>query len=180
MMHQDLTRPQHRTEPLDTGPMTRRRVLSRLRRRTVTLGTCGLVLLATAGAAFAYFTSTGSSTASASTGTLTVSISATAGTPTTALYPGGTGDVTLQVNNPSNHAVTLTSVVQDGTITASGGCTAPDLTFTVPAADLPVSIPANANGFQVDLSGAAALSTASPDSCQGATFSIPVTITVES
>jgi hypothetical protein len=159
---------------------TRRRLVPRLTRRATALAGAAIAVLASAGVAFAYFTSSGSGTASASTGTLKVAIAATAGTPKTPLLPGGpAGEVTLQVNNPNDFGVTLISVVGDGTIKASGGCTAADVTFANQTG-LRISIPANSADYLVDLPGAASLGTSSPDDCQGATFSIPVTITVES
>jgi hypothetical protein len=155
-------------------------LVPRMTRRATTATIAVIATLACAGIAFAYFTSNGSSTASADTGSLRVSIAATAGTPSSPLLPGGpAGDVALEVNNPNNAAVTLISVVGDGAITASGGCTAPDVTFANQTG-LQISIPANSTDYQVDLSGAASLSASSPNDCQGATFSIPVTITVES
>jgi hypothetical protein len=157
----------------------KRRLQPRLKRRTAIVAGMAVGLLATAGVALAYFTSTGSATGSASTGTLVVSIAATAGSPASPLYPGATGDVALQVTNPNARAVTLTSVVGDGAITATAGCSAPDVTFT-DQTGLAISIPANAANYQVDLPAAASLSASSPNTCQGATFSIPVTITVES
>jgi hypothetical protein len=111
-------------------PRIRRRLVPRTTRRATMVTSAAIATLASAGIAFAYFTSSGSSTAPASAGKLTVSLAATAGTPITPLLPGGpAGDVTLQVNNPNNVAVTLISVVGDGTITAGGGCTTPDVTF---------------------------------------------------
>jgi hypothetical protein len=161
-------------------PRTGRGLLPRMTRRATTVSSAVIAVLASAGIAFAYFTSNGSSTASANAGSLKVSIAATAGTPSSPLLPGGAaGDVTLEVNNPNNVAVTLISVVGNGTITASGGCTNPDVTFANQTG-LQISVPANSTGYQVDLSGAASLSALSPNDCQGATFSIPVTITVES
>jgi hypothetical protein len=159
---------------------TRRRLIPRMTRRATMLTSAVIAVLAAAGIAFAYFTSSGSSTASASTGSLRVSIAATAGTPDSPLLPGGpAGDVTLEVNNPNDAAVTLVSVVGDGTITASGGCTTPDVTFANQTG-LQINIPANTTNYLVDLPGAASLIASSPNDCQGATFSIPVTITVES
>jgi hypothetical protein len=158
--------------------MKRADVRPRVRRRPVTIAGVAVALTAIAGVALAYFTSHGSGTVHTATGTLSVSIAAAAGTPGSPLYPGGTGDVTLQVNNVNPFAVTLTSVAGDGAITASAGCTAPDLTFSNQTS-LNITIPASTSNYQVDLAGAAQLSTASPNNCQGATFSIPVTITVE-
>jgi hypothetical protein len=139
------------------------------------------VLLAGAGTAFGYFTSTGSGAASASTGSLTVSIAATTGTPGAPLQPGGTGDVTLQVHNPNSAPVTLVSVTGNGPVTASGGlgtCTTTGVSFA-DQAGLSITIPAGATQ-QIDLPGAASMDATSQNGCQGATFSIPVTVTVRS
>jgi len=139
-----------------------------------------LVIGLGAGAAYAYFTSSGTGTGSASTGSLqAVTVAAVTASPTTPLRPGNTGDVTLKVNNPNSYDVTLVSVTGAGSITADGGhpgCTTTGVTFT-DQTGLSTNIPASST-TAVDLPGAAAMSTASSAGCQGATFSIPVTITV--
>ena len=62
-----------------------------------------VAVLGVGGAAWGYFTSHGSGTGHGSTGTMsTVTLSATAGSASTPLYPGGTGDVSLEVNNPNS------------------------------------------------------------------------------
>jgi predicted ribosomally synthesized peptide with SipW-like signal peptide len=141
----------------------------------------GLVVGLGAGAAYAYFTSTGHGTGSASAGTMqTVTIAAVTVPPGTALVPGGTGDVTLKVTNPNGYAVTLVSVTGTGaTITPDSGhpgCTTTGVTFTNQTG-LSTTIPASSTAT-IDLPGAATMSVASSAGCQGATFSIPVTITV--
>jgi hypothetical protein len=146
--------------------------------RKTLLAAAAILLSLGSGTAFAYFTSAGTGTASASTGTLTVTLAATAGPPSTPLYPGGTGDVALKVNNPNSFAVTLVSVVATGgTITASNGCSPTGVSFTNQTG-LSIPIAASAT-VQVHLSGAASMSSSSANACQGATFSIPVTITVQ-
>lgn len=143
-----------------------------------------LVIGLGAGAAYGYFTSHGTGTGSSSTGTMqTVTISATAGSPNTPLLPGGTGDVAFNVTNPNNFTVSLVgvSLKSGGTITADSGhssCTTTGVTLSIPSGDLPQTIPANTT-WPVDLPGAASMSTTSLNACQGASFSIPVTITVE-
>ena len=138
-------------------------------------------VLAVGGAAWAYFTSSGSGSGSASTGTMsTVTLNATAGTPLTPLYPGGTGDVSLEVNNPNAYTVSLVSVTGNGPIThdaGHSGCLATGVTFT-DQTGLTKSIPASTNNFQINLAGAVSMDSSSSSGCQGATFSIPVTITV--
>lgn len=134
-----------------------------------------------AGAAYAYFTSSGSHAGPGSTGTLqSVTVAAATGTPSAPLMPGGSGDVTLQVTNPNGYAVTLVSVTGAGSVTADAGhpgCTTTGVTFTSQPS-LSLSIAANST-TQVDLPAAAAMSASSSAGCQGATFSIPVTITVQ-
>ena len=140
-----------------------------------------LVIGLGAGAAFAYFSSSGTGAGSASTGTLqAVTVAVTTVTPTTPLRPGGVGDVTLKVTNPNSYDVTLVSVTGAGSITADArhpGCTTTGVTFT-DQTGLSTTIPA-ATTTTVDLPGAASMSTASSAGCQGATFSIPVTIAVQ-
>ena len=146
-------------------------------------------LSAGAGAAFAYFSSTGSGTGSGNVGSMhAVTISATAGTPTSPLLPGGSGDVVFNIINPNSYSVSLVSVTlkTGGTITPDSGhagCTTTDsnpvVTVNVPAHDLPATIPANTTTL-VDLAGAASMDIAATSNCQGASFSVPVVISVQS
>jgi hypothetical protein len=142
---------------------------------------CVVIGLAS-GAAYAYFTSPGTGTGSASVGSMqAVTISTATVSPSTPLLPGASGDVTLEVTNPNDVAVTLISVAgAGGAITADSGhpgCTTTGVTFT-DQTGLSTSIPADGT-TDIDLPGAASMSTASSPGCQGATFSIPVTITVQ-
>jgi hypothetical protein len=156
--------------------------LSTRRRVIAVLAVVGV--LAVGGASWAYFTSHGSGSGHGSTGTMsTVTLSATAGSASTPLYPGGTGDVSLEVNNPNSYAVTLVSVAlkAGGSITPDAGhsgCTTTGVTFTNQSG-LSTTIPAGVTNHQVHLSGAVSMGPSSLSGCQGATFSIPVTITVE-
>jgi hypothetical protein len=137
--------------------------------------------LAGAGA-YAYFSASGQGPGAANVGSMqTVTVATATATPSTPLLPGGTGDVTLEVTNPNDFAVTLVSVTGTGApVTADSGhpgCTTTGVTFT-DQTGLSTVIPASST-TAVDLSGAASMSTASSAGCQGATFSIPVTITVQ-
>jgi predicted ribosomally synthesized peptide with SipW-like signal peptide len=148
--------------------------------RIVLLGIVAAALCLGAGTAYAYFTSSASGSAAARAGSLLpVSIEAIAGTPGTPLLPGSTGDVTLTVNNPNTFDVTLVAVSGSGAITAVGNaaCTADSgVTFNPPSGPGLLITPGINH---LDLAGAAAMSTTSSASCQGATFSIPVTVTVQ-
>ena len=94
------------------------------------------------------------------------------------LYPGGpAGDVLIKVSNPNSYPVTVTGVSGNGTITADAGhagCTTTGVSFT-DQTGLSISVPANGQ-TQATLSGAASMTNASMNACQGATFTIPVTI----
>jgi hypothetical protein len=139
-------------------------------------------VLVAGGAAWGYFTTSGSGAGQATAGTMsTITLSATAGSPSTPLYPGGTGDVSLEVNNPNSYAVTLVTVTGSGSITPDSGhtgCTTTGVTFTNQSG-LHASIPASATNYQIRLAGAVSMGSSSSNGCQGATFSVPVTITVE-
>jgi len=131
-------------------------------------------------AAAAYFTANGSGSGAASVGTVTVTVAA-AGTPSAPLYPGSSGDVKLKINNPNAFAVKLKTVTGNGAITADAGhsgCSPTGVTFNNQTG-LNVNLPASTNNIPVDLSGAASMSNASASGCQGATFTIPVSITVQ-
>ena len=157
----------------------RHRVHTRVRRTVaaaaaISAGAVGM------NAAAAYFTSSGSGSGSASSGTITVEVSAATGTPSTPLYPGSTGDVTLKLDNPNDVAVTVKMVEGNGTITADAGhssCSPTGVTFT--DATVNTALPANSTDDEIDLPGAASMSTASANGCQGASFTVPVKVTVQ-
>jgi hypothetical protein len=163
-----------------------------MRRTKVVLMAMAIVVFAIsggAGAAFAYFSATGSGSGSANVGSMkSVTIAATVGTPTSLLLPGGSADVVFSVTNPNSFAVSLAAVTlkSGGTITPDSGhagCTTTDskpvVTLSVPAADLPVTVPANST-TPVDLAGTATMDIAATSNCQGASFTVPVVISVQS
>ena len=134
------------------------------------------------GTAFAYWTSSGAGSGTAGANSLqTVTVAAFVGgdSPASSLLPAGpAGEVILRLSNPNAFAVTLVSVVGNGTITADSGhsgCSTTGVSFTNQTG-LSVSVPAGSS--LVRLPAAASMSTASLNACQGATFHIPVTITV--
>jgi hypothetical protein len=97
------------------------------------------------------------------------------------LYPGGTGSVVVKVTNPNSFAVTVTGVSGNGTITSDKGsaCDASTgVTFTN-ATGLSQAVGAGAT-VTFTLAGKAAMSNASDNACQGAVFTIPVTLTATS
>jgi hypothetical protein len=140
--------------------------------------------LAVVGLVYAAWTTNGSGSGYAKAGTAqalsTVDVSAST---SATLYPGGpAGDVLIRISNPNTYPVTVTAVSGSGSITPDGGhsgCSPSGVTFTNQTG-LSISVPAKVgatNGeTQTTLSGAASMSSASVDACQGAVFAIPVTI----
>ena len=145
--------------------------------------TVALCIATGAGAAYAYWASTGAGTGAATNGTMaTVTVEAlVAGdSPQGTLVPGGTADVAVRAQNPNNFPVKVYAIRGNGAATADAnhpGCTTTGVTFVDPAAPLAptVTIPANSSVL-IALPAAASMSTASSSGCQGATFSLPVTL----
>ncbi|HAG58434.1 MAG TPA: hypothetical protein DIT15_05475 [Arthrobacter bacterium] len=164
--------------------MTRslKRSSTRLAARTAA-ATITLCLVTGAGGAYAYWATVGAGSGTAANGTMaTVSVEAlVAGDiPQTTLVPGSTADVAVRAHNPNGYAVQVYAIRGNGAVTADAnhpGCTTTGVTFVDPAAPLApaVRIPANSSVL-ITLPGAATMSTASSSGCQGATFSLPVTL----
>jgi hypothetical protein len=154
-----------------------------------------------AGTAYAYFGVTASGSGDASVGHLQpVVIEHATGTVTGLLFPGGTGTLALKVTNPNPFAVTVVGVAQDGPVTvttSSGGgtgCTSDTGTWPalVPgtsgvsvastatvASGLRLSVAAGpSKTTTLTVVNGATMRSNSNTTCQGATFHIPVVVTV--
>jgi hypothetical protein len=157
---------------------TSRRLAARI--AVVTIALC---IATGAGGAYAYWAATGAGRGAATNGTMaTVTVVAlVAGdSPQGTLVPGGTADVAVRASNPNGFLVKVYALRGNGAATADANhpaCTNTGVTFVDPAAPLTptVTIPANSSVL-INLPGAAAMSTASSSGCQGATFSLPVTL----
>jgi len=156
----------------------RRRVNKKIAVLTIVAG------FALVGLVYAAWTTNGTGDAYSKAGTAqtlsTVDVSAST---SATLYPGVSGDVLIKIDNPNPFAVTVTAISGNGTIAADSGhsgCTTTGVTFTNQTG-LSLSVPAKSGGtdgvLQTTLTGAASMSNASLNACQGATFTIPVTIT---
>src|SRR5712671_4568163 len=100
---------------------------------------------------------------------------------TAQLYPGGTGDIWVKVTNSNPFAVTVTSVTGAGTITSDKGAAcdaATGVTFTN-TTGLTQVVGAGAT-VTFSLAGKVAMSNASDNSCQGAIFTVPITLAATS
>src|SRR5207237_174172 len=123
----------------------------------------------------------GKATTSQALTTVDVSASTTA-----TLYPGATGDALIKISNPNPFPVTVTAVAPNGTsasIAPDGGHgsrTTTGLSFNNQTG-LTINVPAQNAGVdgtvQKTLNGAVAMDNTSSNGCQGATFTIPVTLT---
>jgi hypothetical protein len=153
---------------------------ARLSRKLVVAATL-VAVLSVAGIAIAAWSITGSGTgyAKAAAGTALSLGDATAFT-SADLYPGATGSVVLRVTNSNPFRVRITTVSGNGAVTSNvAACTASTgVTFTNQTG-LTHDVAANSTAT-VTLAGAVAMSNASDDSCQGAVFSIPVTVSATS
>ncbi len=153
-----------------------------MKRRMVFLVVSALLVLVAAGAAFAYWTAPGSGSGSGSTGTLQpVTVDAFVGgdSPSSVLVPGGTADVIVRVKNTNAYTVKLITVTGGpaAITTAHSGCSAADVTFTNQSGRSDVI--AASETTLVHLANAASMTSSAASACQGATFTIPVTITVQ-
>jgi hypothetical protein len=97
------------------------------------------------------------------------------------LYPGATGALRLEVTNPNAFPVLITAVSGNGAITSDAGaaCNAGHGVTLVSQSGLSLPLAAGAT-TTFALAGAVSMSTSSVTSCQGAVFSIPVTVTAAS
>lgn len=146
--------------------------------KRVSAGTILVSLMIAGSIAFAAWTATGTGEgyAKATTAQALTTVDVSAST-TATLYPGATGDVLIRINNPNPYAVRVTDVAGSGTITsdAGAGCDASTgVTFT-DQSGLTLNVPAG-SAATFTLTGAASMSNASANSCQGAVFTIPVTL----
>jgi hypothetical protein len=135
-----------------------------------------VLVLAAVGLVYAAWTSSGTGSGYAKAGTAqalsTVDVSAST---TATLYPGADGDVLIEIDNPNPYPVRVTSITGNGAITADAahpGCTTTGVTFTDQTGQT-IDVAAN-ESTQTTLSGAASMSNASDNACQGAVFTIPV------
>jgi hypothetical protein len=146
--------------------------------RRITAGSILFGIILVSSVAYAAWTASGGGQGYAKAGTAqaltTVDVSAST---TATLYPSGTGSVVLRINNPNPYPVRVASVTGSGTVTSDAGAlcdAATGVSFTSQTG-LTLDIPA-ASAATFTLPGAAAMSNASANSCQGAVFTIPVTL----
>ena len=149
------------------------------RKRRFVGAAVSLLVLGVVGLVYAAWTTSGSGSgyAKAQSAQDLTTIDVSASTSAT-LYPGADGDVLIKVDNPNPYPVRVTGISGNGAITADSGhasCVTTGVTFT-DQTGLSFDIGADA-AAETTLDGAAHMSNSSDNGCQGATFTIPVTIT---
>jgi hypothetical protein len=152
------------------------------KKRNVIAVSMTLIVMTAVGFVYAAWTTNGSGSGYAKAGTAsalsTVDVSATT---SASLYPGTTGNVTLKINNTNPFAVRVSAVALNGQQSdivpdaGHSGCTTTGVTFTNQSG-LTLDVPASTQ-TEFTLNGVAAMSNASLNACQGATFTIPVSLT---
>lgn len=142
------------------------------------------------GTAYAWFSSHGSGSGTGSMGSISITLT-TAATPTAAMLPGTPGDMTFKIQNNSKSSVNLSHVALTNgqqPSTTKTGCSTSDssallsLNTSTIAQDIQALGQVATVGSQqvasFDLAGAVTMSSKVTNPCQGASFSIPVTVTV--
>jgi hypothetical protein len=153
----------------------------RWRRTPVLVGAVvALVIGLGAGSAFAYFGKPIHDSGSARAGMArSITVVQSTGTVATTLYPGATSDLIVELDNPNSSPVDIVTVAGSGPVTSSGGigsCVTTGVTVptqtglsiaVAPGADVVVHIP-----------GGVTMGSRSSSGCQGATFNVPLALTV--
>jgi hypothetical protein len=153
-----------------------------LGKRRLIFAAVTVMALVIASLGYAAWTSAGngSGVAKASTAQALSTVTATASS--ASLYPGATADLTLKVSNPNPYPITITDVTGNGTITADASHSTCGQDATHPTGvsytdehNLSIAVPANGT-TQAAVSNSVHMGNASDNSCQGATFTIPVSL----
>lgn len=160
----------------------------RLWRFPIALSVALIVVLAVGGAAYGYFAASGSGTGTASAEIQPVSVLPATGTPSNDLYPGGTANLRVTIDNTNGFAVTIVAIAQDTTtalgVTGGNGCTKTNAEVSVPTNTSPTGTPtlvlAGHTTKSLTIVTGATMGTTSATGCQTASFHIPLTVTVRS
>jgi hypothetical protein len=149
----------------------------RFRRRSTLLAVLALGVIG-AGVAVAAWNVTGSGSGYAKAGSASALTIEDATASTVAdLYPGATGAAKLKVTNPNLFGVRITTVTGAGAITSDKGASCDAATGVAFTNLTGQTLDVAAGAMQTfTLAGAVAMSNASDDACQGAVFTIPVSV----
>lgn len=148
------------------------------RRLAVVTLITGIAVVAGVDVSYAYYSSHGSGTGTATTGAASITLPTMAAS-VSGLYPGAIKNISVTVTNTSPSAIVLTEVTPStATITIAGPldsgttCEASAVTFTPNALPGPIGV-----GQDGTVTGKVAMASSAGNQCQGATFSIGITVT---
>jgi hypothetical protein len=140
-----------------------------------------LVIGLGAGSAFAYFARPIHDSGSAGAGRAQpITVVQSNGTVASTLYPGASADLIVEIDNPNNFPVDIVTVAESGTVTSSGGignCTTTGVTVPTQKG-LAIAVAPGSN-VAVHIPDGATMGPNSSSGCQGATFNVPVALTVQ-
>ena len=148
--------------------------------RRVLVMTAAMTLAFALSVAFAVWTATGTGSGQAKADSAQAVSAVGSAVSSDLLYPGkADGDVGITITNPNLYPITINKIERSGAITATPvngrTCTTTGVTFTDQTA---LSLQLDAGETKTfTLEGAAAMDNTSDNGCQGATFTIPVTLT---
>ena len=152
----------------------------RLPKKLLIIGAVLVIGTAIAGIAIGAWSVSGSGTGYAKASTASaVTLSDASASTTADLYPGASGPVKLKVSNPNPFPVRITAVSGNGAITSDKGasCDASTGVSFANQSSLTLDLLANETNKVFTLAGAVSMSNASDNACQGAVFSVPVSVT---
>ena len=140
-------------------------------------------VVAACGAAIAAWSTSGSGNGYAKASTASAITLADASASTSGdLYPGGAGDLKIKASNPNSFPVRITAVAGNGTITSDTvGCTSANHAVTLTdQTGLSIDLTANASNTVSTLDDVVHMGSSAANACQGAVFTIPITVTAAS
>ena len=135
---------------------------------------------ALSGSAYGYWVVAGTGSTETAAATMDAPApAATVGEPAAALYPGGDGALVLEVHNTNGFAVVVASLAA-GAEAATADPAACAAFVSVNAAAVPPTTAIEPDAtVTITVPGAVHLDAAVPSACQGATFTIPLLVTVQ-
>ena len=125
------------------------------------------------GIALAQWSATGAGGGGALAGS-TVDVTVAGGSAPADLYPGATGDLAVELDNPNDYPVRFTAVDGGAVTPSSSSCPAGAVSLVDGPIDLVV--PAGVDDHPAVLDGVVRMDRSAPDGCQGATFAIEVSL----
>ena len=157
-----------------------------LGKRRLIFGAVTVMVLGIVSLGYAAWTSSGGGTGFAKAASAQNLTTGSTGTTSATLYPGATGDLVVNVTNPNSYPIKITSVTGNGTVTADSSHSTCGQDVSHPTGvtytdqtGLSIAIPASTSQT-ITLSGTVKMTNASDNSCQGATFSVPVSMAAAS